>query len=293
MKLRTLFIISGLLIHTYSYSQVYEFIVCGSRGVNSVKTNGEWKLLKTSETFNNFDEIKTTGADCYLGLLHSSGRSVVIRKPGTYMATDILNDVKKVSTAVASKYADFVFTKMTAVSNISQPVGQRSTGNSTVKVYLPPSCQVFGNSEIIRWESLPDCNFYKISIFNMFDESIANYTSDTSIFNLNLDNQELTSQNALFLTIESQDDPSTRSAIYGISRLSSDDYKTIEGKYNQLISELAVNSPLNDLIISSFFEDYKLLIDANTYYCRFLNSAPDMNDFEKMYSDFLARNGMK
>ena len=293
MKLRQIFIIAGLFVYTTSYSQVYEFIVCGTRGVNSVKANGEWKLLKTRETLDHFDEIRTVGPDCYLGLLHSSGRSVVIRKPGTYAAADLLKEVNSGKTAVASKYADFVFSKMTAITGVPQETGKRGIGEPSITVYLPPSGNFFSNTEVLRWSALPGKPTYKVSVRSIFDDIVAEYSTDTTLVTINFDDPKFKDQKAWFLTVEVPDLANSKSATYGLTRLTGEDYSAIEIKYNQLISELTVESPINNLIISSFFEDNKLLVDAGTYYYKFLSSSPDLKDFETMYTKFLARNGLK
>ena len=127
----------------------------------------------------------------------------------------------------------------------------------------------------------------------MFDDIIAEYTTDKPMINLNFNDAGLKNQNAFFLTIEIPDNSIKHSSTYGLTRLSGDQYNTIEKKFKQLISELNVESPINTLIISSFFEDNNLLIDAATYYYKFLTSSPDMKDFETMYTKFLVRNGMK
>ncbi len=293
MKFRHLLLLAGLLFYHYSYGQVYEFIVCGTRGVNSVKTNGEWKVLKPRETLDHFEEIKTSGEDCYLGLLHSSGKSIVIRTPGTYNAEDLLKKVNTGNTAIASKYADFVFTKLTTVAANPSTSKTRSVDERKIKMYLPTSGQVFGNEQIIRWTSPAGNHSYKIKIKNLFDDALAEYTSDQPWMKLNLDDPALKNQNSIFLMVELQSDSTIQSSVYAITRLSDDKRKEIESTLEKLKSELTVDSPINNLIIASFFEDNKLYIDAGTYLENFIQASPDTTESDKMYHEFLTRNGLE
>ena len=145
MKTRHLLFLFGLLFHSYAQSQVYVFMVCGSRGENSVKTHGEWKLLKTMSTIDKFDQIKTSGDHCYLGLIHTSGRSITIREAGTFDAADLLKKVNTGNTAVATKYADFVYSKLTTAGSVPAHSTHRSADNKIIKIFLPNSGERYGS----------------------------------------------------------------------------------------------------------------------------------------------------
>ncbi len=293
MKFRHLLFITGLLFYNRSYSQVYEFIVCGTHGVNSVKSDGVWKILKPSETFDHFDEIKTSGEDCYLGLLHSSGKSIVIRKPGTYNAEDLLKKVNTGNTEIASKYADFVFTKLTTINTQTTTSKTRSIDDNKINLFIPNSGQVFGNEQIIRWTGLDGANSYILKIKNLFDDALAEYSSDKPWFKLNLDDPVLKNQNSIFLSVALKSDSGIQSNVYAITRIPEDQYKKISDTFEKLKSELTVDSPINNLIIASFFEQNKLYIDAGTYLDNFIQTTPDTTESDKIYHEFVARNGLE
>ena len=293
MKLRHLFLLTGLLIHTHSFSQVYVFVVCGNRGVNSIKSHGEWKLLKTQSTIDQFDQIKTSGENCYLGLLHTSGRSVVIRKPGTYNAEDLLKKVNSGNNAIASKYADFVYSKLTTVSNENVSDKTRAADEKTIKVYLPQSGKIFGTEETIQWSALPGNNSYRVVIKNIFDEVVAEYTSDKPWIRIDFSNPRLRELNVVFLSVELQNNPLVHSEGHGITRLADEKLKNVSDSLNLIRMDIGEESPLNNLIIASFFEDKQLLMDAGTCYSNVIENSPGVTDFEKIYSEFLNRNGLK
>ena len=292
MKLRQYLLLAFLMIHTCSYCQVYVFIVCGNRGQNQVKSHGEWKLIKTQSTINDFDEIKTSGEECYLGLMHASGRSVVIRKPGTYNAVDLLKKVSTGPTYVASKYADFVYSKMTMVSNSSASRQTRNLSDEKIRVFLPNSGEIFNNYQTIRWTVVPGQNSYKITLYNILNDVVAEYVSPKPMLEINFDDPGLKDLKAILITVEPEGDARYRSETYGIQKIGQEKYSKISDSFEKLKADVGDDSPLNNLIFASFFEDQQLLLDAASYYYQAMENSPGVSDLEKMYQDFLMRNGM-
>jgi hypothetical protein len=293
MKTRHLFLIFGLLFHSYAYSQVYVFMVCGSRGDNAVRTNGEWKLLKTMSTIDKFDEIKTVGDHCYLGLIHTSGRSITIRQAGTFTAADLLKKVNTGNTAVASKYADFVYSKLTTVGSVPGDSKHRSADNKIISLCLPNSGERFGSEELISWSQMEGVKQYKVKVKSMFAESIVEYVSDKSFIKINFGDPLLENQKVVFLCVESTDDPTIHSEDREIMKIAGDKAAQVSVDFSSLKSDIGEETSLNDLILASFFEDRNLLIDAASYYKSAIELSPDISDFQDLYDQFLSRNGLK
>jgi hypothetical protein len=293
MKTRHLFLIIGLLFHNYAYSQVYVFMVCGSRGENAVKTNGEWKLLKTMSTIDKFDEIKTVGDHCYLGLIHTSGRSITIRQAGTFSAADLLKRVNTGNTAVASKYADFVYSKLTTVGSVPSDNKHRSADDKTINIFLPNSAERFGSDEWISWSPMEGVKAYKVKLKSMFAESIVEYTSEKPFMKINFGEPLLQNQKVVFLSVESSDDPGIHSEDHEIIKIAGDKTGDITDDFSKVKSDIGEETSLNDLILASFFEDRNLLIDAASYYQSAVQRSPDISDFQNLFDQFLSRNGLK
>jgi hypothetical protein len=291
MKIRSWLFFLGLLFHSYAYSQVYVFMVCGSRGENAVKTNGEWKLLKNMSTIDKFDEIKTVGDHCYLGLLHSSGRSITIRQAGSFSAADLLKKINTGKTVVATKYADFVYTKMTTPERKPADVKQRA-GDEDIKILIPSSGEFLGSDEIIRWTPVKGANKYRVIIKTMTDDIVMQFTSDSSFSKINFNDEKLKDQEDLIISVELLDNPSVTSDTYAIIRLKDEKARNISQDFSEIKKDIGEESSLNYLIFASFFEKNNLLIDAATCYQMAINLTPDIPDFREMYHQFLFRNGL-
>lgn len=304
-----LFITSTLLIFflvNTSYGQSFVFRVLASKGANQVKKaqSGETIPLKTGATLMSGDElIAASGA--YIGLMHKSGRTIEVRNPGVTKITDLETKLAKNQSTVANKYAQFVMNKMSESdgdlsSNYRKNMKatgavERATSSAALKVLLPSSVDILNPEAIIRWkgaEEVADAA-YVVSIKNIFDEEIYSAeTSDTSL-NINFEDDNLANERLVILNVKVKGNDEIMSGDYGIKRMSADDAASINENLDALKSEISEDSPLNNLIFASFYEENNLILDAMTQYEKALIASPDVEDFKSLYDDFLAKNGLQ
>ncbi|MEP3389631.1 MAG: hypothetical protein ABJO02_15680 [Reichenbachiella sp.] len=303
-----LFITSTLLIFflvNTSYGQSFVFRVLASKGANQVKKaqSGETIPLKTGATLMSGDElIAASGA--YIGLMHKSGRTIEVRNPGVTKITDLETKLAKNQSSVANKYAQFVMNKMSdddgASSNYRRNMKatgavERATSSAALKVMLPSSVDILNPEAIIRWDGAEEVSdaSYVVSIKNIFDEEIYSAeTTDTSM-SINFEDDQLANERLVILNVKVKDNDELKSGDYGIKRMSSDDAASINENLEALKSDLSGDSPLNNLIFASFYEENNLILDAMTQYEKALIASPDVEDFKTLYDDFLIKNGLK
>lgn len=303
-----LFITSTLLIFflvNTSYGQSFVFRVLASKGANQVKKaqSGETVPLKTGATLMSGDElIAASGA--YIGLMHKSGRTIEVRNPGVTKITDLETKLAKSQSSVANKYAQFVMNKMSdgdgASSNYRRNMKatgavERATSSAALKVMLPSSVDILNPEAIIRWngtEEVADAA-YVVSIKNIFDEEIYSAETSGTSMNINFEDENLANERLVILNVKVKDNDEIKSGDYGIKRMSSDDAASINENLEALKSDLAEDSPLNNLIFASFYEENNLILDAMTQYEKALIASPDVEDFKTIYDDFLINNGLK
>ncbi|UXX78077.1 hypothetical protein N7E81_11985 [Reichenbachiella carrageenanivorans] len=303
-----LFITSSLLIFflvNTSYGQSFVFRVLASKGANQVKKGqtGETIPLKTGATLMSGDElIAASGA--YIGLMHKTGRTIEVRNPGVTKITDLETKLASNQSSVANKYAQFVMNKMSddggdLSSNYRRNMKatgavERATSSSSLNVLLPSSVDILNPEAIIRWEGADQVEnpSYVISIKNIFDEEIYSAeTTDTSL-SINFEDDQLANERLVILNVKVKDNAELKSGDYGIKRMSADDAASINENLEALKSEITDDSPLNNLIFASFYEENNLLLDAMTQYEKALKASPEVEDFKTIYDDFLIKNGL-
>lgn len=304
-----LFITSTLLIFflvNTSYGQSFVFRVLASKGANQVKKaqSGETIPLKTGATLMSGDElIAASGA--YIGLMHKSGRTIEVRNPGVTKITDLETKLAKNQSSVANKYAQFVMNKMSEgsgdlSSNYRRNMKatgavERATSSAALKVMLPSSVDILNSEAIIRWEGAEEVSdaAYVVSIKNIFDEEIFSAETTDTNMNINFEDENLANERLVILNVKVKDNDEVKSGDYGIKRMSSDDAASINENLEALKSDLSGDSPLNNLIFASFYEENNLILDAMTQYEKALIASPDVEDFKTLYDDFLIKNGLK
>jgi len=293
----TLFVILYFLGSSV-FAQDYVFKVLANKGANQVKTaSSDWQAIKTGSTLNAGDEIKVS-EDSYLGLVHSSGRTVELKKPEVIAINDLAATLSATSSSVASKYADFVLNKvagsggsggdnLTATGAVT-----RATDNSSIKVFMPSSVEVLNPEALVQWSEVEGENSYVVTLKNMFDEVIFSEETSANELNLNLDNDKLKEERLVILTVQVKGEDELTSGDYGIQRLADEDAESLQSELNQLRSETSDETSLNHIMMASFYEKNNLMVDALTSYRKAIELSPDVDDFKTMYNDFIERNGL-
>ncbi|MDH5608020.1 MAG: hypothetical protein OEY56_00950 [Cyclobacteriaceae bacterium] len=280
--------------------QGYTFRVLANKGTNQIKKAGtsQGLPLKTGATLNIGDEL-IVGADAYIGLMHSSGKTLEVRATGSQKVADLEKQVAAKNTSVASKYAQFIASKMnedgsTSVSSRMNATGavSRAVGDADIIVLLPDmSVDVLGNSAIIEWEPAKDVTDYTVTVQNIFEDVI--FTDETSATSIDLNFDEMETENGLYLvTVSKKGDAGFSSKKFGLKKVSSDDRADLISNYEGLKSEVSEDSPLSKLIYASFFEENGLFLDAFTKYQEAMRMSPEVPDFKILYDAFMLNYGM-
>jgi hypothetical protein len=302
-----LFATSTLLIFflvNISFGQGYVFRVLASKGSNQVKKSesGETIPLKTGSTLMSGDEL-IAGSGAYIGLMHKTGKTIEVRNPGVTKITDLESKLASSQSSVANKYAQFVMNKMNDEGSVNTNYRQnmkatgaveRATGSS-LKVLLPSSVDVLNAEAIVRWSGAEEGEnlMYIVSIKNIFDEEVYSAETDKNSIAINFDDEKLANERLVILNVQVKDNADMKSGDYGIKRMSADDAASINESLESLKAEIAEDSPLNNLIYASFYEENNLLLDAMTQYEKAVNASPDVEDFQMLYDDFLIKNGLQ
>ncbi len=278
------------------FGQDYAFKVLGTKGDNEVKSGDNWVSLKTGSTIKAGETVKL-GADSYLGLLHSSGRTLELKDEGEYQVADLEKKMSSGSASIASKYADFVLSKMTNSSGQGNNMAvtgavERSADDAGIKVNLPSSTELYNPDAIITWKPVEGNPEYDVVLKNMFDEVIMETTTNEPSIKLNFDDPKLKDQRLVIFSVKLKNDDSKHSGEYGIKKLTRDEAESIKSSLDSLKSEIGDNTALDKIILASFYEENNLIIDAATNYEYAIEMSPGVDDFKNAYKEFLARNGL-
>ncbi|MCB0495825.1 MAG: hypothetical protein KDC79_06795 [Cyclobacteriaceae bacterium] len=298
-------IIIGLgLLWQGAFAQDYAFRVLASKGQNMVKKgNSDWQVLKTGAKLNAGEEVKLA-ANGYLGLVHSSGKTMELKEPSVYNIAKLSSDLGTGTQSIASKYADFVMSKMSPQQieenrkKYASVTGaaERGTEDASITIFMPQSVSILNKKATIRWEPYRDDAVYVVNLKNLFEEKIMVVETTDPFYTIDFNNEQIKNaivENLIIVNVSLKDDESIASKNAAIELMTGDDAKTYDVELKNLESNIGEKSSINDLILAEFYEENGLFLDALTSYEDAIKLSPDVEYFQEAYNEFLIRNGLK
>ena len=298
----SLILFSLLLTIGLAFGQEYTFKVLANKGQNKVKKpSGEMITLKTGALlFDQEEIISSEGA--YIGLMHKTGKTTEVRGAGTKKVAELASKINTKKTSAASRYAQFIAAKMAegegnANRNRTNTTGavSRATEGAMLDVLLASkSPDVYSDEAIVRWrplEGTEEGTKYTVTIKNIFDDVI--YTEETDKNSVVLKFDEIQNESGLYIfSVAQTENEKIASDDYGIKKVDANDKPGVAEGLGTLLPELTDDSPLNKLVLASFYEENGLLLDAFTQYEQAVQTAPEVEDFRALYNDFLINNNI-
>lgn len=286
---------SLLLVGTTVFGQGYTFKVLANKGSNEVKSGEDWKPLKTGASLKEGDELKIS-ENAYLGLVHSSGKTLELKSAGSHKVDELASKINTGGSSVASKYADFVLSKMSAEgkSNRLSATGavHRAAVNAGINIYMPNSVEVFNNDALIEWGALEGDKIYEVTVVNMFGDELLKTETSNPNYKLNLRDEKLINEAALLVTVGVKGEDDMKSEEVAIKRLPADKAELVQSNLTELMGEVDKTTALNNYILAGFYEENRLLLDALYYYEEAKRLAPGVESYDEAYEEFLFRNGL-
>lgn len=294
MKKGSILLLVGFFaITTLVNAQDYTFRVLANKGANEIKSGDSWQPVKTGASLKLGDELKVT-ENASIGLVHSSGKPLEVKKASTYKVADLAAQVGG-STSVLNKYTDFILSSNSAEAkkNRLSATGAVHRGLG-IKVYLPNNqyASVFNNIVYVNWDK-SEKGPYVVSFLNMFDDVLQKIETPENVVSIDLNDPKFAGETAILVEIQSKTTNTKSDERYLIKKLSTGEQAKINVAYTDVMKELKEESALNKLVLAGFFEQNKLLIDAITAYEQAMKLAPDDPTYSDYYEEFLLRNKLK
>jgi hypothetical protein len=294
-KGRFLFLVGFFLLNTMVFGQDYTFRVLATKGSNELKSGDSWQAVKTGASLKAGDELKIT-ENASVGLVHTSGKPLEVKQPGTYKVADLASKVSGGS-SVLNKYTDFILSSNSAEAkkNRLSATGAVHRGLVDINVYLPENqnAEIFNNIAYVVWEAKVGAP-YIVSFKNMFDEELVKVESSETSVKIDLNDPKFANETAILVEVKSKADGKSKSDQHLMKKLSQGRHDSIKKSFTELNNELGTEtSELNKLIQAAFFEQNKLFIDAITCYEEVIKMAPDNVSYKEAYDEFLLRNKLK
>ncbi len=292
-KGRFLLLVGFFAINSFAYAQDYTFRVLANKGANEIKSGDGWQPVKTGASLKLGDELRVT-ENASIGLVHSSGKPLEVKKANTYKVADLASQISGGS-SVLNKYTDFILSSNSAEAkkNRLSATGAVHRGLG-IKVYLPNNqyASVFNNIVYVNWDKAEKGPF-TVSFLNMFDDVLLKVETPENSVSIDLNDPKFAGETAILVEIQSKSTGTKSDERYLIKKLSPGEHEKINVAYTDVMKELKDETAFNKLFLAGFYEQNKLLIDAITSYEQAMKLAPDDPSYKDYYEEFLLRNKLK
>ena len=273
-------------------AQDYAFKVLANKGDNKVeKQNGDILPLNSRDLLYETDII-ISSEGAYIGLMNSSGKAQEIKGGQKVAVADLIVNVGGKELTSLSKYAQMISQRLAegeAEKKVS--VGTRAVG-SKIEVMMPQENELYGSMAVVKFKSSDEAPAtYEVVIMDILDEVV--FSAETTADSVLVDFSSVENDMGLYvLNVRKKGEASFASSNYPIRHLSGDESDNITQNLEPLTSDLSEDSPLNLLIIASFFDDQDLFLDAQYNYERAIALSPDIPEYKELYQIFLESYGL-
>ena len=310
-----------LIIILSSLSSIYaagnEFRVLASKGDIFVQKGGKgkWEKIYTGSTISAKDNIKLTKG-AYLGLVHSQGRTLELKKVGVYSAFKLSKDVLTMNSSVSKKLVNLIASEVSesmsildknnAENNMTQSgaversfenniIPKKDSNGATVlnnKLNLesPIKTALMNPEATFSWFKLPGDINYEFLLCDRFDKPEFSKTiKDTSI-TINTKDLGLEEGAYYFWKVTAKTTPVKKSDEACFIILHEKESTAIKDTLKLLNKELGYEATAASMmILGLFYERHELINDAEASYREAVRLAPGVEDYHKLYSNFRKR----
>ncbi len=282
--LKNQLIVLCLLLSITAFAQEYTFKVLISKGSVIQQTSSSSNNLKTGDLLNSGD-VLILGNGGYLGLVHSTGKILDLKKEGTYKVDDLESDINSTSPSESQKYGQYIAMRLSDSEKDRIRSGQRGLSDGQkIQLILPAQADLLGNSCVLRWnvQKAVEIPTFRVKISNVFGD--AYMEMETQEESINVDLAELENDMGLFVfNVSHMENSTMKSSDYTVKKLKKDDVPEIVNSLDKLMNEMGGESPLEVLILASFYEENELLVDAIREYEVGIKKFPEVQGFYEMF----------
>jgi hypothetical protein len=130
----------------------------------------------------------------------------------------------------------------------------------------------------------------------MFDDTLKQVVTSENFITVDLQDSEFGNEENIIVTVHNKADTNAtikRSDSHSFKRMAKTEKEKVSSQLNELMNVLSEETALNKFILAGFFEQHKLLVDANTVYQQAIRLAGDNQTYKDEYNHFLFRAGIR
>lgn len=306
MKIKFLTLLMALVIPLASlHAQEELFKVLASKGNIKVvsKNSPEHKPIVIGKKLLSTDKI-IVGENSYLGLAHKTGKTIELKKAGTYEVSKLSGEVASQNAGVAEKYVAFVAGEMSSQDEdmaknrhkYMAVTGSVERGEKeSLKLLATKESYVLSAPVTIKWIPVEHAVSYIITFTDLAEEPV--YTAETRENYIVIDLAKLnisTEKHFIYhVAVKEFSDKAkvktqeVKSDTYIVKYVPDDKAPALEKQAAEIQTALSEETALNKFVLASFYEEQGLLLDARANYEAATKLEPGVDSYSAAYGKFL------
>jgi hypothetical protein len=289
-----------VLSAAYAFAQE-EFKVLATKGGNKHQPQGSgvWNPLLVGKKLLKGDKI-TLEENGYLGLAHKNGKTIELKKAGTYEVNKLAGEVSAQNASTTKKYVDYLAGEMGKGEEEDMAknrykymavTGSVERGTNEIALFAPSAdkgVDILNHSVLLKWEPETNTKTYVVQITNLFGEVLHTEETNNNSLVLHLDNKN---EKIYVVKVSSKENAEIFKELR-VSYLSANKNADLNKQLKELKAQLGEENALNSLVLASFYEDHKLYLEAIQAYENAIRQEPEVDDYQIAYGLFLERAGI-
>ena len=301
MKKIALFLFA-IFLSSMSYAQEAVFKTLAAKGTCMVQRGAnpdEYTPISTGVKIFQDDKIIITGSSSYVGLVSLDGKALELKKGGVYYVKDLANSLASGETSLAQKYLNLLVNDMSKVDDNTarntKYTGsvERSIENKQIVVFLPETTKIAGTEGSIQWFPKVEASTYKVSIFNLYEESVFAETTGDKFIAIDFAKLGLKPGQVYKMSVADAANPAKNSGYISLQVPTRSEMAMYETDLSMLKNEVPMNSAIGDMVIATYFEEQELFLNAIPYYESAIEKEPNIVEYQDAYNMFLFKIGLE
>lgn len=282
-----------------------DFTVFATKGDLTVQKNGKgkWSKLATGTKLSTSDNVKV-GEKAYLSLIHNSGKTVELKQSGVFSLSKLSEAVKKNQSSITAKLAKYILNEIQSSDDLTQKgdhhnnmgvtgAVERKIGSDEIQLASPSKTTVKNDALVCAWTPVNGEKSYEFCLTDRFDNKILTKKIDGNQITVNTVELKLEKDQFYFWNVASASNADIKSEKATFIVLSPEKVKMIESNVKQLKSEMEGETAVNQFVLGNYYDQNNLVEEANLCFKRAIELAPDVPEYNKIYTLFKQKNNIK
>lgn len=296
-----------------------EFKVLASKGKIMVqRSSSGWETLSYNSKLFETDKIKIPDGG-YLGIVHSSGRTVELKQSGEFSVSDLVKKISSKKGTASERLTDYVFDEMSQADDLLASDDYHNSMEITGSVERSISDDIFAGYEedseegrmaimqdrrpvIIKsphktnlldseiafvWYRIPEAEEYVLTLRDRFDREVFTRKIMDTAVSVNLYDYNLEQDVYYFWNVMVAEKPGIKSDDCAFLLLPDEKVENIEREIANLCGSDSERSAIDKIMLGAFFEKNDLYFEAMKAYEGAIELVPEVESYRKMYEAFL------